>query len=48
MREHLIKLRKRVAKTEIVRANEKSKKHLANTSIICTVIDVFSTMDQTI
>ena len=39
VREHLVKLKKGVAKAEIGRANKILEKHLGNTNNICTVID---------
>ena len=38
-KEHLMKLKKGVVKTEIDRANEKLEKHFSNTNSISTVID---------
>ena len=38
-KEHLVKLKKGVVKTEIDRANEKLEKHFSNTNNISTVID---------
>ena len=47
-RELLMKLKKRVAKAQIDRANKILEKRLGNTNNICTVIDAVYAMSQTI
>ena len=47
-REHLMKLKKGVAKVAIGRTNKILVKHLGNTNNICTGIDAVSTLGQTI